>query len=369
MQTIVLIPALRPGDHMVPLIRELAKRGMSIVVVDDGSGEEWRTIFQAAEQDATVLTHQHNAGKGSALKTGLVYIHKHYSAPYVVVTADADGQHRVNDIYAVAQAVAAEPNALVLGSRALDGSHVPVRSKVGNAAIRYAFQLATGTAVHDTQTGLRGFGSGAVPWMSDIAGTRFEYEMNVLLSWVNAGHPVREVTIETVYLNANHDSHFNTLRDSARIMGMTISHTANTLGRFVLSSFSSFILDYLLFCLLATILSNSLATALALGIANMGARIVSATLNYRLNRSFVFCRSKPSNTTHMALRYTLLAMAILLGNTALLQVAVSVGIPALPAKALVEVTMAIISFTVQRTLVFSRRNDAVITQQAYTHSA
>ena len=40
-----------------------------MIVVNDGSGEEYDSIFKKAEKYATVLNFQQNRGKGSALKS------------------------------------------------------------------------------------------------------------------------------------------------------------------------------------------------------------------------------------------------------------------------------------------------------------
>ena len=68
---IALIPAYEPEQKMLRLIEELKQLGFDIVVVDDGSGDDYEDIFAEASQNATVLTHPQNLGKGAALKTGM----------------------------------------------------------------------------------------------------------------------------------------------------------------------------------------------------------------------------------------------------------------------------------------------------------
>ncbi len=89
---------------------------------------------------------------------------------------------------------------------------VPARSRFGNAATRFVYQLATGVPVTDTQTGLRAFHGNLLPRMLSIPGERYEYEMNVLLICAKEGIAMEEISIATVYLNHNDSSHFNTLR-------------------------------------------------------------------------------------------------------------------------------------------------------------
>lgn len=75
----------------------------SSVVVNDGSGPEFGSLFLAFEGLARVhvLTHVVNLGKGAALKTGLNFVACNFPRAVGVVTADADGQHAVHDILRV----------------------------------------------------------------------------------------------------------------------------------------------------------------------------------------------------------------------------------------------------------------------------
>ncbi len=72
-----------------------------------------------------------------------------------VVTADADGQHAPEDIERVADVLAAQPEALVLGARSF-GDDVPLRSRFGNILTRGIMHALLGRKLTDTQTGLRG---------------------------------------------------------------------------------------------------------------------------------------------------------------------------------------------------------------------
>lgn len=157
----VLIPAYQPDARLPRLILELhrADSAMRIVVVDDGSGEEYREIFDASRTaGAHVISYEGNRGKGYALRAGFTYIYEHAQSLGIndcVVTADADGQHTLVDIFRVGQACATS-NQSVLGVREFVG-HVPARSRIGNSATSGLFWLATGWKLKDTQTGLRAF--------------------------------------------------------------------------------------------------------------------------------------------------------------------------------------------------------------------
>lgn len=107
----------------------MALLGFENIVIDDGSGTEYEHIFFESSRYAEVLYHAQNAGKGAALKTGLAYIATHYPKDAVVVTVDADGQHKPNDALAICKLAETHSGTLVLGSRNESGK-IPLGSKV-----------------------------------------------------------------------------------------------------------------------------------------------------------------------------------------------------------------------------------------------
>jgi glycosyltransferase involved in cell wall biosynthesis len=122
-QYAVLIPAYRPSAHLIALVRDLSGRGMpAILLVDDGSGPEFRAIFEQAAHlpGVEVLRHPVNLGKGAALKTGIAHALAAFPGLLGIVTADADGQHHPEDIARVETALRKAPGALVLGCRTFD---------------------------------------------------------------------------------------------------------------------------------------------------------------------------------------------------------------------------------------------------------
>lgn len=167
---IALIPAYEPVPTLTDLIIRLCSAHFRVVVVDDGSGEDYRRLFAEARRYAEVLTHAQNCGKGRALKTGLAYIERHCSESATIVTLDADGQHGVEDAVRVIEAAEMAPETLLLGCRSFKGKNVPTRSRFGNRITRLVYKLATGVSVSDAQTGLRAFTAGIVPLLLRIEG-------------------------------------------------------------------------------------------------------------------------------------------------------------------------------------------------------
>ena len=358
---IALIPAYEPEEKIKGLTAELIEKGFDIVVVDDGSGPDHAELFEALSQKATVLTHSENRGKGAALKTGLNYINKYMAytesvltpagaetisgRDAVIVTVDADGQHLPDDVLRVAEISAQRRDALVLGSRALS-EDIPVRSRFGNTVTRHVYSAATGVRIHDTQTGLRAFHRCLIPRLLRIEGDRYEYEINMLMQLASEGVPIIEERIETVYEDNNSGSHFRTVRDSFRIYKEILKFSA--------SSLVSFAIDYGMYALLLAV-TGAAGIANSLVISNIGARLVSGTANYAMNRKLVF--KSRTGFARSAVQYFLLAAFILAGNTIVLStLAGTLGINRFAAKLITEVIFFAISWTVQKYVIFFRED-------------
>ena len=356
---IALIPAYEPDEKIKKLAYELTEKGFDIVVVDDGSGPDYAELFEELSQNATVLTHTANRGKGAALKTGLSYINKYMAytesvltpagaetvsgRDAVIVTVDAGGQHLPDDVLREAEISAERRVAMVLGSRALS-EDIPVRSRFGNTITRHVYSAATGVHIHDTQTGLRAFHRSLIPRLLDIEGDRYEYEINMLMQLAAEGVPIIEERIETVYEDNNSGSHFRTVRDSFRVYKEILKFSA--------SSLASFAIDYGMYALLLAA-TGAAGIANSLVISNIGARLVSGTANYMMNRKLVF-RSR-TGFAKSAAQYFLLAAFILAGNTIVLStLSGTLGINRFAAKLITEVIFFAISWTVQKYVIFFR---------------
>ncbi len=218
----VIIPAWQPDQRLVELLEELRASGIThLVVVNDGSSPRVDSVFRAvaAVEGVTLCRHEHNLGKGRALKTAFRHVLATMPNVKAVVTADADGQHLPADILRVAWQLARTPDRAALGVRGFTGN-VPFRSRWGNALTGQVFALVTGYPVSDTQTGLRGLPLRMLPELLRLPGERYEYEMVMLahLCQADENAPV-EVPIATVYLEGNRSSHFDPLRDPLRVYG------------------------------------------------------------------------------------------------------------------------------------------------------
>jgi putative flippase GtrA len=96
----------------------------------------------------------------------------------------------------------------------------------------------------------------------------------------------------------------------------------------------------------------------------IAARLMSAGMNFAINRSLVFGagRSVPLRTA--AARYFSLAGLLLIASYGLLTALTDVGLPLLAAKPLTDLTLFAVSFAVQRAVVFAPASRAAASRPA-----
>lgn len=342
----MLIPAYEPSEVLLKAVDALLKMNLQVVVIDDGSGSDYQPIFDQLDKRVHLLHHKANQGKGAALKTGYRYIRDKYNK-FMIVTADADGQHAPADIMRLVAEYPAHPGALMLGSRTFESHNVPLRSKFGNELTKKIFAFITKQPLGDTQTGLRAFDDSLTEFMLSVPGERFEYEMNVLLRASRTGVEIVELPIQTIYENGNQSSHFDPIKDSLKIYSQVLKFSAVSL--------LSFALDYILFLTLIH-LTGSWALANSVVFANIAARIVSASFNFGMNRRMVFHHR--GSLAKSALSYGLLAIGILLASTTLLAVLTSLlFIAPFIAKIITELLCFVGSYLVQKHFIFHHKKE------------
>ncbi|MFD0589280.1 GtrA family protein [Paenibacillus sp. GCM10027627] len=351
--TIILIPSLEPDKRLLSYVQQLREYGLThIVIVDDGSGEEYQPIFrELGERGCVLLRHTENRGKGAALKTGFQYIEQQYEELSCVVTADSDGQHAAEDVYRVAEEAKRHPDALILGVRDFSGGGIPPKSLLGNRMTSSLFAMLYGKKLSDTQTGLRAFGTGLLAFMQGVRGTRFEYELQMLISCIQSGISIHTLPIQVIYENGNSGTHFKAIRDSARVMSVLFSNFL----RFISSSVASSVVDLAIAWLLIDLLKPVLGEQdyLRILLATVIARIISIMVNYLLNKHFVFRKEDSRGSLWRYL--TLCAVVILLSSTGVYLLHSLLLMSEKIAKLICDALLFLLSFAMQRRWVFAAR--------------
>ena len=350
----IVIPSLQPNFSLLAYISELKELGFTkIVVVDDGSGAAFSSIFEQArlEHNCEVITHPVNLGKGAALKSAFARVS---GAPDLigVVTADADGQHAASDVAKVADALMESASAgrkiLVLGTRTFGANAVPWKSRFGNTITSFLVKVLFGKFISDTQTGLRGIPASLLESQQSVKGDRFEFEMGALFKALADKVPIREVPIRTIYLDGkNKATHFRPLVDSAKIYFVIFGQFFG----FASSSLISALLDIALFVFIIDNFFGGSADPTSVVSSVVIARAGSSLVNFTLNRGFVFSNREQKRRT--LIRYYLLAISILAlsaaGSAIMAQV---LDGRVVWAKLLVDSVLFVLSYVIQRRWVF-----------------
>jgi putative flippase GtrA len=283
-----------------------------------------------------------NLGKGQALKTAFNYFLVTFGAQCSgVVTADGDGQHLVEDIHRVRDALEAAPRALNLGTRRFRSS-VPWKSAIGNGLTRVVFRVLIGTSIADTQTGLRGIPTEFLRDLLRIPSSGYDFELEMLIAAVHRGMPIKQVLIATLYEDANRSTHFDPIRDSLSVYFVFV--------RFVMLSFSTAALDLVVFFIAYSATSNILGSTVA-------ARAFAGTYNFYMARLVVFKSKRPA--VPELLKFCVLIIWLMsVSYTLVTGLVIFVGLGVYLAKLVAETALFAANFAVQRVLIFRKPIDA-----------
>ena len=148
------IPAYNEEKNIGVIITKLKKITDSIIVCDDGSDDLTAKI--ARDLGAIVVTHKRNLGYGAAIKT--IFQKSKEIECDILVTFDADGQHRVEDIESVINPIKNNDSDIVVGSRFLNNeNNVPSYRKLGIKVITQVTNASIKKQLTDSQSGFRAY--------------------------------------------------------------------------------------------------------------------------------------------------------------------------------------------------------------------
>lgn len=345
---VVLIPAYCPDEKMIALLDQLTGWFEYILVVNDGSGEEYAPLFEQAKEKAVVLEHEVNRGKGCALRTGFAYVSEHFTDAAGVVTIDADGQHTPEDVRRCCETFLKEPQKVVMGCRDFEGdTKIPPRSRFGNRLTSRLMRFFCDISLSDTQTGLRVLPFSILSEMLKVEGDRYEYEMNSIFRLKELNVAWTEVPIEVIYIDDNAGSHFNPVKDSIKIYKVFF--------KFCISSLGSCLLDMLLFLLAAPYLKTVMPVYYIVA-ATVAARICSGIFNYCMNRAVFKTKTKAADSGPKYFAVWLVQMAcsagIVTGLSALFPM-IHEGI----IKIIIDTVLFLLSYKIQQKWVFIKKKE------------
>ena len=196
MKITIGIPAYNEEKNIAGIITRLKQYTDDIIVCDDGSNDLTKKIAEGL--GATVISHETNKGYGAAINS--LFLKAKELETEVLVTFDADGQHRIEDIPTVTKPIINNEAELVIGSRFLNtkSDEMPNYRKVGIKIITKVTNLSIKEDLTDSQSGFRAYSIKALEEITpsdDGMGVSTE----ILIKANNIGLKIAEVPFKVRY--------------------------------------------------------------------------------------------------------------------------------------------------------------------------
>ena len=221
MKIIVGIPAFNEEKNIAVLITQLKKIADKIIVCNDGSTDLTSEI--AEELGATVINHEKNLGYGAAIRS--IFLKSKDLDVDILVTFDADGQHRIDDINKVINPIINGESDLVIGSRFLDESEkeVPRYRKVGIKVITKITNASIKKQLTDSQSGFRAYSKKVLAELNPSE-LGMGISTEILIKASNKNFRITEVPIKILY--SGDTSTHNPVSHGSSVILSTIKYTS-----------------------------------------------------------------------------------------------------------------------------------------------
>ena len=212
---VVVIPTYNNCKTIGQVVADVKQYANHVIVVNDGSTDDTAQILSQID-GVEILTHEHNSGKGTALKNGLCKA-KADGFRYAI-TIDSDGQHFASDIPTFVNEIEQTPDNLLVGSRNIQADNMPGKNTFANKFSNFWFKVETGVNLPDTQSGYRLYPLTQMNVQKWYYTAKYEFELEALVfaSW--GGVAVRNIPVHVYYPpEGERVSHFRPGRDFTRI--------------------------------------------------------------------------------------------------------------------------------------------------------
>ena len=221
MKVIVGIPAFNEEKNIAVLITQLKKIADKIIVCNDGSTDLTSEI--AEELGATVINHEKNLGYGAAIRS--IFLKSKDLDVDILVTFDADGQHRIDDINKVINPIINGESDLVIGSRFLDESakEVPRYRKAGIKLITKITNATIKKQLTDSQSGFRAYSKKVLNELNP-AELGMGISTEILIKASTKNFRISEVPIKIIY-DGDTSTH-NPISHGSSVLFSTIKYTS-----------------------------------------------------------------------------------------------------------------------------------------------
>ena len=221
MKIIIGIPAFNEEKNIASIITKLMNITDSIIVCNDGSSDLTSEI--AEKMGAEVINHEKNLGYGAAIRS--IFLKAKELDGDILVTFDADGQHRIEDIENVTAPIINQEAELVIGSRFLDDSEkeVPQYRKVGIKVITKITNASIKEKLTDSQSGFRAYSKKVVDELNPSE-LGMGISTEILIKASSKNFKILEVPIKILY--SGDTSTHNPISHGSSVILSTIKYTS-----------------------------------------------------------------------------------------------------------------------------------------------
>lgn len=207
-----IIPAYNEANDLGGFLFKIKKKGLSILVVDDGSADD---TYQVAKKYADiVIKNQTNFGKGLSLRKGIDHLIDNKYFDYVI-TMDADGQHSSNDLDNFIQE-AKRGSLFVIGNRMENPGRMPKTRIITNYFMSWLISKIAKQNIPDSQCGYRLIKREVIESLT-IKTKKFEIESEMLINASKLGYPIKSIPIKSIY-HKNVSSKIKPISDTFRFI-------------------------------------------------------------------------------------------------------------------------------------------------------
>ena len=221
MKIIIGIPAFNEEKNIAGIISKLKRITKDIIVCNDGSTDLTADI--AEEMGALVINHEKNLGYGGAIRS--IFLKAKDLNGDVLVTFDADGQHRIEDIDKVINPILNGQSDIVIGSRFLDDNEkeVPQYRKVGIKVITKITNATLKKDLTDSQSGFRAYSKRVLNEIKPVE-SGMGVSTEILIKASSKNLKISEVPIKILY-GENSSTH-NPVVHGSSVIFSTIKFTS-----------------------------------------------------------------------------------------------------------------------------------------------
>lgn len=212
MKVWIVIPAYNEGLSLEVILDELRQRGLSTLVIDDGSTDNTSKI--AREKADLVIRNEKNLGKGMSLNKGISYLFENRNFDYLI-TMDGDGQHSPSDLEKFLKE--AEKGAyFVVGNRMDNPLGMPGIRVITNKFMSWFVSKIAGQKIPDTQCGFRLIKREVLEKII-IKTNKFEIESEIIIKAARMGFTIKSIPIKSIYFK-NQQSKIHPFVDTLRFI-------------------------------------------------------------------------------------------------------------------------------------------------------